>query len=336
MAVGFSETVLITWPGYDPGDEIVNTVLTNAGLVARWAPIRELRLPKDVAPLAAGAVGAVVSTDPFDAFVFRQAPGLRVIARTGVGTDAIDLDAATAAGVVVTTLPNINTETVADHTLAMILALTRRIVQNDASVRMGEWNRAGDLTPGDLHGKTVGIVGFGRTGRAVARRLTGFGVRLIAFDVAPHAELGLSIEFLDLDAVLQQADVVTLHVPLLPETVHVISDREFELMPKGALLVNASRGGVVDEASLIRVLRSGHLAGAAIDVYEREPPSSSDLLHFVNVVLSPHTAGISHDRLHDITLAAVTDAISVLRGERPAGVVNPEAYDHSKHRDDSG
>jgi phosphoglycerate dehydrogenase-like enzyme len=214
-AVG-SRTVLVTWMDFDPDGPHTGARLRDAGLEIQLAPKTGARTPREMAALAANAVAAIVSTDPFDREVFAAAPQLRAIARVGVGTDSIDLEAATDAGVVVTTTPGANRETPADHALALLLAALRRVVEHDASVRRGEWRRGGDLTPWDLHRATVGLVGFGEIGRAVARRLHGFDVRLLVCD--PAAQPAGGVETVDLRELLRRSGVVSLHMPLSAAT----------------------------------------------------------------------------------------------------------------------
>jgi phosphoglycerate dehydrogenase-like enzyme len=252
-------------------------------------------------------VAAIVSTDPFDGSVFRAAPDLRVVARVGVGTDSIDLDAATAAGVVVTTTPGANRETAADHALAMILAALRRVVEHDASVRRGEWRRGGDLTPWDLHGTTVGLIGYGDIGRAVGRRVSGFGARVLACD--PAAPDGVS-----LDALLERSDVVSLHLPLTAGTRNVIGAAELERMPAHAVLVNTSRGGLVDEPALVQALRAGAIRAAALDVFADEPQLTPGLAELPNVVLTPHIGGLSERSIALMTERATDHVLAVLAG----------------------
>src|ERR1044071_369311 len=212
--------VLVTWMNFDPDEERTGARLRAAGFDLVLAPKTGARTPADMAALVADSVAAIVSTDPFDRDVFAAAPRLRAIARVGVGTDSIDLQAATDAGVVVTTTPGANRETTADHALALILAALRRVVEHDASVRRGEWRRGGDLTPWELHQTTVGLVGFGEIGRAVARRLRGFDVELLVCD--PVARPGRGLERVELRELLRRADVVSLHVPLTDATAGLI------------------------------------------------------------------------------------------------------------------
>ncbi len=327
------EQVLATWLGFDPEDPETGGRLRAAGLQVRLAPKLGARTCEQVRGLVGDAVAAIVSTDPFDRSVFEGAPRLAIIARVGVGVDSIDVEAATAAGVVVTTTPGANSETTADHTLALLLAAVRRIVEHDASVRRGEWNRAGELTAWDLRGTTVGVVGFGEIGQAVARRLQGFGVELLVCD--PAVEAPNPYEQTDLDELLGRADIVTLHLPLLEETRGIIGPTQLALMRPDAIIVNASRGGLIDEAGLIEALRDGRLRAAALDVFEDEPPLPSQLLELPNVVLTPHIGGLSVRSIQQMTRQATSSVLQVLRGSPQREViVNPAALEHPRfHRD---
>jgi D-3-phosphoglycerate dehydrogenase len=318
-----SNEIVVTWPDFEPDDPETGGLLRQAGLAVRLEPKLGPRTATEVAELVSGAVGAIVSTDPFDRTVFESAPELRVLARVGIGTDSIDLAAATKAGVVVATTPGDNEETTADHTLAMILTSVRRIVENDASVRRGEWARAGSLTPWDLHGKVIGIIGMGRIGRAVSKRLKGFGTRILASD--PLLTDRADWEVVELENLLSRSDIVTLHVPLTDTTRGMIGKREIALMRQDAILVNTSRGGVVDESALIRGLQMRHLRAAALDVFESEPPKSPTLLGLSNVTLSPHIAGLSDQSIIAMTRHATRNIIDVLAGRSTQSAVNPEA-----------
>jgi len=328
------DQVVVTWPGFDPDDAETGGLLRSNGLQIQLSPKLGPRTSAEVSRLMASAVAAIVSTDPFDRSVFDSARRLRVVARVGVGTDTIDLSAATKAGVVIITTPDANEETVADHTLALILGAVRRVVEHDASVRRGEWNRAGRLTAWDLHGCTVGLVGFGRIGQEVARRLRGFGVNLMACD--PFVKPPNEVKLVDLDELLGSADIVSLHVPLLPTTLRLIGRREIALMRPEAILVNTSRGGVVDEESLIEALASRRVRAAALDVFEDEPPTSRQLLELPNVVLTPHIAGLSVDSIRVMVSRATRAVVDVLQGRQVDGVVNPEALRYLRSREADG
>jgi D-3-phosphoglycerate dehydrogenase len=314
--------VLVTWMGFDADGPRTGARLREQGLEVDLAPKLGARTADEVAALAEGALAAIVSTDPFDDTVFAAASGLRVIARVGVGTDSIDLGAATAAGVVVTTTPGANRETAADHAMAMILAAVRRIVEHDASVRRGVWTRGGALTPWTLHRATIGLVGYGDIGRAVARRLRGFGVELLVCDPAVAASDGIAV--VPLPELLERADIVSLHVPLRDTTRRLISAAELARLGPDGVLVNTSRGGLVDEPALTHALASGELRAAALDVFADEPVVPPELAALPNVVLTPHIGGLSDRSIAAMTDQAVSNVLSVLDGQPdPATVANP-------------
>jgi phosphoglycerate dehydrogenase-like enzyme len=305
-----SGRVLVTWAGFDPDGPSTGRRLRDAGLELHLAPKHGARTAVQVAALAADAVAAIVSTDPFDRRVFDAARRLRVIARVGVGTDSIDLEAATAAGVVVATTPGANREATADHTVAMMLAAVRRVAEHDRSVRRGEWERGGALTPWELNGCTVGIVGFGDIGRAVARRLAGFDVELLVSDPALDGRGGPRA--VPLDELLERSHVVSLHLPLSRETERIIDGPALQRMREDAILVNASRGALVDEAALVAALASGHLRAAALDVFADEPAVPGALAALPNVVLTPHIGGLSDRSITAMTEQATQHVLDVL------------------------
>lgn len=321
IAAGEAPVVLITFPDYDTDHPELGGALTAAGCVMRIAPKRGLRSPAELLGLCADAAGAIVSTDPFTAEVLRDSPGLQVIARVGVGVDSIDLAAATDLGIAVASTPGANEDTVADHAIALMLALLRRIPENDAGVRKGDWNRTGVHAPRLLTGCTVGLVGYGNIGRRVARRLAGFDVELLVADPAVT-----DLEFprvVELDELLSSADIVSLHTPLVPATRHLIDEEALLRMRPHAVLINTSRGEVVDEGALFRALRDRVIAGAALDVFEVEPPHDSPLMDLANVVVSPHVGGISTASLAEMTRRATDAVLAVLAGRVPDGLVNP-------------
>lgn len=327
---GDAQVVLVTFPDYDTEHPQHGGALTAAGYVMRIEPKRGMRSPEELLALCHDAAGAIVSTDPFTADVLRDSPGLRVIARVGVGVDSIDVDAATAMGVAITTTPGANEETVADHAVAMMLALLRRIPENDAGVRKGEWNRTGPHTPRLLSGTTVGLIGYGRIGRLVARRLEGFGVELLVAD--PALRDSDSSRAVELDDLLAHADVVSLHVPLIAATRNLIDQRALRLMQPHAVLVNTSRGGVVDETALVDALQKGVISGAALDVFEVEPPGDSPLLAMPNVVVSPHVGGLSTKSVDAMIRLATASVIDVLQGRVPDALANRAILDQPARR----
>lgn len=259
--------------------------------------------------------------------VIAAAPKLRIIARHGVGVDAVDLPAATERGIVVTTTGSVNAAAVAEYSFALLLALARKVVRADRGMRNGEWSRDA-LVGTELDGCTLGVIGLGAIGRRVARAGHGFGMRVLACDPAVRRPEDPWVSAVELDALLAQSDFVTLHVRLTPQSRHLVDARALARMKPGACLVNTSRGEVVDQAALIDALRAGRLAGAALDTYEDEPlPADSPLRRLDNVVLSPHVAGQTQAALVRVATAAATSILEELAGRRPRYVYNPEAYD---------
>jgi D-3-phosphoglycerate dehydrogenase len=276
----------------------------------------------------AGAADALISRGYIQvtrAFLEAAAPRLKVVAVHGVGTDHVDLAAATAQGVLVFNTPAALTESVADLTVALLLALLRRVVAADQAVRAGEWDRKyTDLVGVELAGKTVGIVGLGRIGAAVAHRLRGFGVTLQYHDALRRrdVEAALGIRRVDLDTLCATSDIITLHVPFTPQTRHLISQRVFSLMKAGVYLLNLARGQIIEEAALIAALRSGKVAGAAVDVFNEEPPRRDHpLLAFKNVVVTPHLGATTQEALQKMALQAAEGVLTVFRGETPPNIV---------------
>ena len=254
--------------------------------------------------------------------VLAAAPTLKVIANVAVGYNNIDVTAARRRGVVVTNTPDVLTETTADFAWALLMTSARRVVEADRFVRAGQWQRwQWDLLWGaDIHGKTLGVVGFGRIGRAVARRALGFNMRVLYQDALradAAAERELQATQVGLDDLLRESDFVSLHTPLLPETRHLINARTLRLMKKSAILVNASRGPVVDEAALVQALQERWIAAAGIDVFEDEPRVHPGLIPLTNVVLAPHIGSASFDTRVAMASLAVRNCLAVLDGKAP-------------------
>jgi lactate dehydrogenase-like 2-hydroxyacid dehydrogenase len=271
---------------------------------------------------------AIVSqiTDKFDAGVIARLDGVRVIANVAVGFDNVDLAAATRRGILVTNTPDVLTDTTADLAFALILASARRVVEADRFLRSGQWRTwAIDLLAGqDVHHSTLGILGMGRIGQAVARRAGGFSMHVLYNDCkrAPAAlERELGIEFAERDRLLSQSDFISLHVPLLPSTRGLIGARELSLMKPTAILINTSRGPVVDEAALADALARRAIAGAGLDVFEHEPRVHHGLLDLENVVLLPHIGSASVATRRKMSVVAAQNAIAALEGMRPPNLV---------------
>jgi glyoxylate reductase len=261
-------------------------------------------------------------TDTIDDEVLGAEPGLRVVANVAVGFNNVDVTAARRRGIVVTNTPDVLTETTADFAWTLLMATARRVVEADAYVRSGKWKRwEWDLLWGaDVHGKTLGIIGFGRIGRAVARRALGFDMRVLYSDAvraAPELERELRATYTDPDTLLREADFLSLHTPLLPETRGLVNERTLRTMKKTAIVINAARGPIVDEAALVRALREGWIAGAGLDVFEEEPKVHPGLLSLPNVVLAPHIASASSDTRVAMATLAMKNCLAVLDGKPP-------------------
>ncbi len=261
-------------------------------------------------------------TDRVDAAVLDACPRLVVVANVGVGVDNIDLEAARRRGVWVTNTPDVLTEATADLTWALILAVTRRVAEGDRLIRSrAAWQWRPDYFLGTgLQGKTLGIVGMGRIGRAVARRAAAFGLTVRCHDRARIGEADAmgTTYVADLDELLASSAIVSLHCPLDAQTRHLLDERRLRLLPRGAFVINTSRGPVIDEDALVRVLESGHLGGAGLDVYEREPEVHAGLLRRDDVVLLPHLGSATLETRAAMSQLALDNALAVLAGHRPA------------------
>lgn len=264
---------------------------------------------------------------PMDAEVLASGRRLRVVSNFGVGFDNVDLEAATKGGVLVCNTPGVLSDAVADLTLGLLVALARRLPEAERFVREGGWGtRPGVALGTDVRGKTLGIIGLGRIGIAVAERARAFGMSIVFHDVFsdPPAEASFC-SYREFDDLLAEADFVSLHVDLRPETHHLIGEREFGLMKPTAYLINTSRGPVVDQRALVAGLRSGELAGAALDVLEEEPlPPDDPLTKLPNVILLPHIGSATVETRQAMRDLAIDNLLAALRGERPKAVVNSE------------
>ncbi len=283
-------------------------------------------------------VDAILSllTDTIDAEVMDAAgSNLKVIANYAVGYNNIDVEEATKRGIMVTNTPGVLTETTADLAWALMMAIARRIVEADRFVREGRFRGWEPmlLLGTDVHGATLGIVGFGRIGQAMARRALGFNMKVLYYDnarVPEQVEKELKATYVDLPTLLRESDFVSLHVPLTKETHHLIGEKELRMMKKGAYLINTARGPVVDEKALVKALKEGWIKGAALDVFENEPEVEPELLKLENVVLAPHIASASYATRSRMSIMAAENIIKALSGEIPPNLVNPEVLQKKK------
>jgi lactate dehydrogenase-like 2-hydroxyacid dehydrogenase len=272
------------------------------------------------------ASGALVSAE-----VVEQAPHLRVVSTVGVGYDNIDVAACTRRRILVTNTPGVVTEATADLSFALLMAVARRMVEADRYVREGHWLywTWGCMWGTDLMGKTLGILGFGRIGQAVARRASGFSMRILYHSIdrpTPKREKELGAQYVDRETLLREADFLSVHVPLAPDTRHLISATELALMKPTAFFINTSRGKVVEEAALVEALQSKRIAGAGLDVFEFEPQIHPALLAMPNVVVTPHMGTATGETRLAMAMMTAENLLVALAGQRPPNLVNPEVW----------
>ncbi|AMV27864.1 D-3-phosphoglycerate dehydrogenase [Gemmata sp. SH-PL17] len=306
-------------------------ILRGAGYIIEYPPRDNVLTEKQmsVAELLAqlpGCVATLAGSEPYTREVIAKAAdaGLKVIARAGVGYDAVDLQAATDHGVAVCYAPGTNQDAVAEHAFMFMLALSRKLREQDIEMRAGLWPRR---AVGNLRGKMLGIIGLGRIGKAVAKRAIPFDLNVIATEIEPdHAFAEAhNVKLVPLDELLKQSDIVTLHVPKTPLTKNLINRETLALMKSTAFVLNTSRGGVVHEKDLYDALVANKIAGAGLDVYEVEPPQTNPLFGLDNVILTAHTAGVDQQSRQDMARVPAQAIVKLLAGEWPADwVVNPQ------------
>jgi glyoxylate reductase len=288
--------------------------------------------PKKVIIEKVANVDALVPllSDKIDDEVFDAARQLKIVSQLAVGFDNIDLKEATKRGIYVTNTPEVLTDTTADFAWALLMAIARRVVEADKYVRTGKWKVGWhpEMMQGrDVYGATMGIVGAGRIGYEIARRAKGFKMKILFYDVIPRPEMekdfGATKE--DLDTLLKESDFVSLHVPLMKETLHLIDESKLRMMKKTAYLINNSRGPVVDEEALIKALKEGWIAGAGLDVFEQEPISKNNpLLKMDNVVIAPHISSASYETRSKMAEMVAENLVAFFEKRKPPNLVNPD------------
>lgn len=278
----------------------------------------------------------------YDALVVRSATkvtakimensNLKVIGRAGVGVDNIDLEAATKKGILVVNAPEGNTTAASEHTIALLMALARNIPEAVRSLKNKVWDRKRFMGI-ELNGKTLGVVGLGRIGREVAKKAIGLGMNILAYDpyIIKQQVENIDIKVVDLDTVLKEADFITFHVPLTKSTYHMVGEKQFSMMKDGVMLINCARGGIIDEEALYEALKSGKVAGCALDVFEKEPPLESPLLDLPNLIATPHLGASTQEAQVSVAVDVAKDVIRALKGEMVKNPVNmvhirPEEY----------
>ncbi len=268
-------------------------------------------------------------TDKIDGEVMDASPSLKIIANYAVGYDNIDVSEATKRGIFVTNTPGVLTETVADLAWALIMAIARRIVEGDKFMREGKFRGWAPmlLLGSDVHGKTLGIIGAGRIGQAVARRAKGFNMRILYYSRRRKEdfEKECNAEYVDLKTLLRESDFISLHTPLTPETYHMIGENELKMMKSSAYLINTGRGKCVDERALVKALKEGWIRGAALDVFENEPEIEPELKELDNVVLTPHIGSASYETRSRMAVMVAENVLAALKGKMPPNCINPEA-----------
>jgi len=300
-------------------------LLHDAGFEPVFPPmVRQLTETETLEQLK-GIKACIAGSEPYTKRVLDANPQLRVIARAGVGYDAVDVPAATERGMAVTTTPGTNQDAVAEHTFAMMLALAKSIVGQHLGTVAGKWPRRATIP---LRGRVLGIAGLGRIGKSVAIRGAAFGMTLIVFEPYPDKDFvaRYNIKLVTLDTLLTESDYLTLHIPLMAESRNLIGKDQLAKMKPTSYLINTSRGGLINEKDLAEALQQKRLAGAAIDVFEEEPPPvDHPLLHMENALVTPHAAGVDLQSRDDMATAAAQAIIALSRGEWPAEqVVNPQ------------
>jgi D-3-phosphoglycerate dehydrogenase len=310
----------------DPDYQLEADTLAASGLDIELVRL-DTRKSDELRPHVADAHGLIVQWANIDRGLMDAMRNCKVISRYGIGVDMVDLDAATDHGILVCNVPDYCIDEVSNHTLAFLLALNRHLMVQHAHVAAGHWGGPPGGAPARLTGQTLGLIGLGNIGRAVAARAAALGLKVIAFDpyLAPERAAGLGVSLRDLDALLGESDYVSVHCPLTAETRHLIGAAQLARMKPSAYLINMARGPIVDQAALVLALQAGQIAGAAVDVQEQEPPATGEpLLQLPNVLFTPHTASWSAEAVLQLRRETAQNVARVLAGQIPRSVVNPK------------
>jgi phosphoglycerate dehydrogenase-like enzyme len=325
-------TVLITANAFRESADAAEASLRDAGGEVLY-PTPMGPLPKDaLLPHLQRADAVIASTDPYTGDVLDACPRLRTVVRWGTGYDSVDVAACTERGVVACNAPGLVVQAVADHVFLVMLAMARRLPHQTAVMRAGSWEEVRGV---ELWQKTIGIIGFGAIGRAVARRAAGFDCRVLAYDplIPPETLQGHGVEAVGLEQLFRDSDFVTLHASLTPETRGMVGERLLRLMRPGAFFVNAARGPLVDEAALIRALTEGWIAGASVDTFAQEPlPGDHPLRSLPSCLATPHSAFNTVEAAAATNRAVADQVLAVLLGERPRYPLNPEVFELPQFR----
>ena len=319
-------SIFVTWPM----EAEVRAILERVGAVRTSHTERELPAG-DLARQVADVEAIIpMGAHPIPESILAAAPRLRIVAVAAVGYNIVDVPAATRRGILVTNTPGVLTETTADMALALMLGVARRVPESDRFVRAGKWTGVywSQLMGADVHGATLGIIGLGRIGQAIARRAAGFSMRVLYHNRKrdPEAERSVGAEYRSKPELLREADFVVLSIPLTAESRHLIGAADLAVMKPTAFLVNVARGPVVDEAALVDALQAKRIAGAGLDVFEEEPKIHPGLLELENVTLTPHIGSASRATRLRMATRAAENCVAALEGRRPPNLVNPETW----------
>jgi len=321
-----ARSIFVTWPM----EADVRAILERVGTVHTSHTEHELPVPELARQVADVEAIIPMGAHPIPEQVIAAAPRLRIVAVAAVGYNIVDVAAATRRGVLVTNTPGVLTDTTADMAWALMLGVARRVPESDRFVRAGKWTGVywSQLMGADVHGTTLGVIGLGRIGQAIARRAQGFGMRVLYHKRTPDPEAARSVgaEYRSKTDLLRESDFVVLSIPLTSETRHLIGAAELALMKPTAFLVNVARGPVVDEAALVEALRTKRIAGAGLDVFEEEPKLHPGLLGLENLALTPHIGSASGATRRRMATRAAENCVAALEGHRPPDLVNPDAW----------
>lgn len=316
--------VLITARGAKEAGLQAQELLRKAGCELVFPPRFGPLKADDLVSALNGKNAVLASLDEYSAKVLTSLAQLKIIARWGVGYDSVDLAAATGGGIVVTYTPGVLDDAVADYTFALLLSLARHVHEAHAIMQRGEWK---NMWGEDVGGKTLGIIGLGRIGKAVARRAAGFNMRVLAHTPRPSPD-SPGVEFVSLEELLAESDFVSLHAALTPAARGMIGEAQLRQMKRSAYLINTARGALVDETALMRALTEGWIAGAALDVFTTEPlPAQSPLRSAPNLLLSPHQSSYARGTGERLSLTAAQAIVDLMNGKKPQNVLNPEVFD---------
>ena len=290
--------------------------------------------PNEIYPLLKDANGIIVRIGYLDRKTIMSLNNLEVIGRTGVGVDNIDLEAANEKGIPVVITPGANTRSVAEHTLAFILALSKDLKVNDMEMHKGNYNIRNNCKAFEILGKTLGIIGFGNIGQEVAKLCSSIGIKILIYDpfIKPKIVEDMGFQFTEqLELLLKKSDIISIHVPLTKDTAGMIGPKEFNIMKPGAIVVNCARGNIINEKALVEALKNNKINGAGLDVFSSEPINNSNpILEFKNVITTPHIAGLTGEAFFAMSKMVADGVSAVLSGERWPYVANKEVYKHSK------